>query len=45
MYSLYKGGGEGGFGGPPPENFEKSRMQERPSTTFLMLILYICIFH
>ena len=41
MYSLYKGGS----GGPPPENFEKSRMQEKPSTTFLRLILYIFIFH
>ena len=28
MYSLYKGG---------PENFGKSRMQEKPSTTFLGL--------
>ena len=38
MYPLYKGG-------PPPEIFEKSRMQEKPSTTFLRLILYIFIFH
>ena len=30
MYSLYKGGP----GGPPPENFGKSRMQKKPSTTF-----------
>ena len=36
MYSLYKWG---------PGNFEKSRMQEKPSTTFLRLILYIFIFH
>ena len=41
MYSLYKGCS----GGPPPENFGKSRMQEKPSTTFLRLILYIFIFH
>ena len=41
MYYLYKGGS----GGPPPENFGKSRMQEKPSTTFLRLILYIFIFH
>ena len=41
MYSLYKGGS----GGPTPENFEKSRMQEKPSTTLLRLILYIFIFH
>ena len=34
MYSLYKG-----------EKFGKSRMQEKPSTTFLRLILYIFIFH
>ena len=40
MYSLYKGGS----GGPPPEKFEKSRMREKPSTTFLRLILYILIF-
>ena len=38
MYSLYKGD-------PPPENFGKSRMQEKPFTTFLRLILYIFIFH
>ena len=42
MYSLYKGGGSGG---PPPENFGKSRMQEKPSTTFFRVILYIFIFH
>ena len=36
MYSLYKRG---------PENFGKSRMQEKPSITFLRLILYIFIFH
>ena len=42
MYSLYWGWGSGG---PPPENFGKSRMQEKPSTTFLRLILYIFIFH
>ena len=41
MYFLYKGGP----GSPPTENFEKSRMQEKPSTTFLRLILYIFIFH
>ena len=41
MYSLYKGGS----GGPPLENFGKSRTQEKPSATFLMLILYIFIFH
>ena len=43
MYSLYKGGP----GGPLPENFGQSRMQEKPSTTFLRLIfiLYILIFH
>ena len=42
MYSLYKG-----CPGvpPPPENFEKSRMQEKPSTIFFRLILYIFIFH
>ena len=40
VFPLY-----GGSGGPPPENFEKSRMQEKPSTTFLRLILYIFIFH
>ena len=40
MHSLDKGGS----GGPPPENFEKSRMQEKPSTTFFRLILYIFIF-
>ena len=33
-----------GSGGPPSENFGKSRMQEKPSTTFLRLILYIFIF-
>ena len=38
MYSLYKGG-------PPPENFEKSRRQEKPSTTILRLIRYIFIFY
>ena len=32
MYSIYKGG-------PPPENVGKSRMQEKPSTTFMRLIL------
>ena len=42
MHSLYKGGG---VRGPPPENFGISRMQEKPSTTFLRLILYIFIFH
>ena len=40
MYSLYKG-----FGGPPPENFGESRMQETSSTTFLRVILCIFIFH
>ena len=34
----------GGSGGPPPENFGKSRMQEKPSTTLFRLILYIFIF-
>ena len=42
MYSLYKGGG---FGGPPQENFGKSRMHEKPSTTFFRLVLYIFVFH
>ena len=37
--------GGGGVGGPPPKNYGKSRMQEKPSTTFLRLILYIFIFH
>ena len=41
MHSLYGGGG---YGGPPRENFGKSRMQEKPSTTFFRLILYIFIF-
>ena len=41
MYSLYKEGP--GF--LPPENFRKSRMQEKPSTIFFRLILYIFIFH
>ena len=45
MYSLYKLYKGGGSGGRPPENFEKSRMQEKPSTTFLRLMLYIFIFH
>ena len=40
MYSLLKGGGGG-----VPENFGKSRMQEKPSATILRLILYIFIFH
>ena len=35
---------EGGFGGPPPENFGKSRTQEKPFTAFFRLILYIFIF-
>ena len=35
MCSLYKGG---------PENFGKTKMQEKPSTTFFRLILYIFIF-
>ena len=39
VFPLYRG-----FGGPPPENFGKSRMQEKPSTTFFRLILYIFIF-
>ena len=34
-----------GSGGPPPEKFGKSGMQEKPSTTFFRLILYIFIFH
>ena len=33
MYSLYKGGPG------------KSRIEEKPSTTFLRFILYIFIFH
>ena len=37
MYSLYKGG--------PGENFGNCRMQEKPSTIFLRLILYLFIFH
>ena len=41
MYSVFNGG----FRGPPPENFGKSRMQEKPSTTILRLILYIFVFH
>ena len=44
MHSRYKGGG-GGVGDPPPEKFGKSRMQEKPSTPFFRLILYIVIFH
>ena len=36
---------KGGSGGLPAENFGKSRMQEKPSTTFLGLILYIFIFY
>ena len=36
---------QGGSGGPPPENFGKSRMLEKPSILFLRLILYIFIFH
>ena len=40
MYSLYKGGP----GVLPLKMFEKSRMQEKPSTTFFRLILYIFIF-
>ena len=41
MYSLYKGG----LGVlPRKENFGKSRMQEKASTTFFRLILYIFIF-
>ena len=44
IFRLY--GVEGGeVGGPPPENFGKFRMQEKPSTTFFRLILYIFIFH
>ena len=45
MYFLYKRwGGGGGPGVLPLENFGKSRMQEKPSTTFFRLILYIFIF-
>ena len=46
MYSHYKiiSGGEGGSWGPPPENIRKCRMQEKPSSTFLRLILYIFFF-
>ena len=42
MYSPCKGGGSGG---PSPENFGKSRMQEKPSTIFFRLIRDIFIFH
>ena len=35
MYSLYKGG---------PENFGKSRMQEKPSARFFRLILKFIFF-
>ena len=42
MYSLYKGGGPGVL---PLKILKKSRMQEKQSTTFLRLILYIFIFH
>ena len=38
MHSLYKEGS----GGPPPENFGKSSMQENH---IFRLILYIFIFH
>ena len=41
MYSLYKWGRGGGSGGPLPEKIRKCRMQEKPSSTFLRLILYI----
>ena len=41
MYSFYNGG-PGVF---PRKKFGKSRMQEKPSITFLRLILYIFIFH
>ena len=41
MYSLYKGGP----GVLPRKTLKKSRLQEKPSTTFLRLILYIFIFH
>ena len=44
MYSLYKGGGGRGSGGPPPENFGKSRMQEKPPTTFLGLFFIFLFF-
>ena len=40
MYSLYKGGP----GGPPPEKFGKSRMQEKLSTTFLGLFFIFLFF-
>ena len=40
MYSLYKGGP----GVLPPENFGKSRMQEKPSTTFLGLFFIFLFF-
>ena len=36
VFPLYGGSGE---------NFGKSRMQEKPSSTFLRLILYLFIFH
>ena len=41
MYSLFKGG----TGILPRKILEKSRMQEKPSTTFFRLILYVFIFH
>ena len=44
MYSLSKAVGRGGRRGGA-ENVGKSRMQEKPSTTFLRLILYTFMFH
>ena len=41
MYSLSKRGP----GVLPRKNFGKSRMQEKASTKFFRLILYIFIFH
>ena len=43
MYSLYKGGGVGS-GGPPPENFGKSRMQETHLPHFLGLFFIFLFF-
>ena len=38
MYSLYKGG-------PPPKNFGKSKIQEKPSTTaFFLGLFFIFLF-
>ena len=49
MYSLYNlcvcgGGGGGGGGSYPGKKFGKSRMQEKPSTTFLGLFFIFLFF-